>query len=51
MLVPAFLDGFTQLIDLRESNNILRFLTGLLGGLGLAILVKALKGMIMGYGL
>lgn len=51
MLVPAFLDGFTQLIDLRESNNILRFLTGLLGGLGLAILVKALKWMIMGYGL
>ena len=51
MLFPAFFDGLTQLIDLRESNNILRFFTGLLGGLGLAILVKAFKWMIISYGL
>ena len=50
MLIPPFFDGFTQLIDSRESNNILRFFTGLLGGLGLAILVKALKWMIMTNG-
>lgn len=50
MLVPAFLDGFTQLINLRQSSNLLRLFTGLIGGLGLAILVKAFKWMIMGYG-
>jgi uncharacterized membrane protein len=47
MLIPAFLDGFTQLIGLRLSNNGLRLLTGLIGGLGLAIIVKAIKWMII----
>ncbi|MBP2046531.1 putative membrane protein [Methanobacterium aggregans] len=49
MIIPTFTDGFTQLLGFRESNNILRFTTGLIGGLGLGILVKALKwGIIMG---
>lgn len=43
MVTPAFLDGITQLISIRQSKNSLRFITGLIGGLGLAILVKALK--------
>ena len=43
LLVPAILDGATQLFSLHESNNTLRFTTGLLGGLGLGILIKALK--------
>ncbi len=43
LLIPAFIDGFTQLYMGRESNNKLRFCTGLLGGLGLGILIKALK--------
>lgn len=47
MLIPAFLDGFTQLIGRRVSNNGLRFLTGLIGGVGLAIIVKAVKWMII----
>lgn len=47
MIVPAFLDGFTQLLGTRISNNKLRLLTGLLGGLGLAILVKAIKWVIL----
>ncbi|SCG85526.1 DUF2085 domain-containing protein [Methanobacterium congolense] len=47
MVLPTFTDGFTQLLGLRESNNTLRFTTGLLGGLGLGILVKALKWMII----
>ncbi|WP_209625347.1 DUF2085 domain-containing protein [Methanobacterium petrolearium] len=47
MTMPSLLDGFTQLIELRESNNILRLLTGLIGGVGLAILIKALKWMII----
>lgn len=49
MLIPTFLDGFTQLISLRESNNLLRLFTGLIGGVGLAILIKAIKWrLIMG---
>ena len=46
MLIPAFIDGFTQYLGSRESNNVLRFATGLIGGFGLAILLKALKWMI-----
>ncbi|WP_335339003.1 DUF2085 domain-containing protein [Methanobrevibacter olleyae] len=41
--MPAFVDGLTQLYGCRLSNNWLRFLTGLFGGLGLGILIKALK--------
>ena len=43
LLIPAAFDGLTQLFEYRESNNALRFLTGIFGGLGLGILVKALK--------
>ena len=43
MLIPSLLDGFTQLFSIRESNNLLRLLTGLMGGVGLAILFKAIK--------
>ena len=41
--MPAIIDGLTQLFEYRESNNLLRFITGILGGLGLGILIKALK--------
>ena len=47
MIIPTFLDGFTQLLGSRESNNMLRLLTGLIGGVGLAILIKAIKWKIM----
>ena len=47
MIIPTFLDGFTQLLGSRESNNILRLLTGLIGGVGLAILIKGIKWKIM----
>ncbi len=43
MVIPTFLDGFTQLLGIRKSNNALRFLSGVIGGVGLALLVKALK--------
>lgn len=43
LLIPAFVDGITQLYEYRLSNNKLRFLTGLIGGLGLGILIKAFK--------
>lgn len=35
LLIPTIVDGLTQLFEYRESNNPLRFITGLLGGLGL----------------
>jgi uncharacterized membrane protein len=47
MMIPTFIDGFTQLLGSRESNNTLRLLTGLVGGVGLAILVKAIKWFII----
>nr|WP_319372383.1 DUF2085 domain-containing protein [uncultured Methanobacterium sp.] len=47
MIVPAFLDGFTQVMGTRISNNKLRLLTGLLGGVGLAIFLKTIKWMIL----
>lgn len=50
MILPTFSDGFTQLICLRESYNLLRFSTGLMAGIGLAILIKALKYFIITSG-
>ncbi|MDD5959467.1 DUF2085 domain-containing protein [Methanobrevibacter wolinii] len=43
LLVPAGIDGFTQFLGWRESTNYLRLITGLLGGIGLAIIIKGLK--------
>ena len=40
LLVPAGIDGFTQFLGLRESNNNLRFATGFIGGIGLIIFMK-----------
>ena len=47
LLIPTAIDGISQLLNKRESNNKLRFLTGLLTGLGLAILAKAIKFAIL----
>ena len=43
LLIPTAIDGLSQFLEYRESNNTLRLITGLMGGLGLGILVKALK--------
>lgn len=40
LLIPAGIDGFTQLMGLRKSNNNLRFITGFIGGIGLIIFMK-----------
>ena len=37
-IVPLIIDGLSQLYEIRESNNILRFLTGSLFGLGLSMI-------------
>ncbi len=38
LAVPLLADGFTQLYNLRESNNYLRLTTGILFGLGVALI-------------
>lgn len=43
LLIPMMLDGLTQLFKYRESNNVLRLITGLMGGIGLGIIFKAIK--------
>ena len=43
LLFPTIIDGTTQFKGLRESNNYLRFFTGLIGGLGLGIIIKTIK--------
>lgn len=47
LLGPAFIDGLTQFLGYRESNNILRIITGLLGGLGLGMLIKTFKYLLL----
>jgi uncharacterized membrane protein len=47
MTIPMALDGITQFLSLRESNNRLRFFTGLIGGIGFGILVKTLKWVLL----
>ena len=32
LILPLVIDGFTQFLHLRESNNWLRFITGVLAG-------------------
>ncbi len=48
MTLPTFLDGSTQLFGFRKSNNVLRFFSGVMAGVGLAILIKAIKWAIIG---
>lgn len=43
LLIPSAIDGLSQFGGNRESNNVLRLITGLMGGLGLGIIIKALK--------
>lgn len=49
LIVPSFLDGITQFYNLQESNNIRRLITGLGGGLGLGIILKAIKWVLFIY--
>lgn len=43
MVLPTFIDGLTQYFCLRESNNTLRFFSGLIGGIGLGIVITNLR--------
>lgn len=41
--LPYIIDGLTQYLGLRESNNILRFITGFIGAFGLIIMARIFK--------
>ena len=46
LLIPTVIDGLTQFFGIQESNNVRRFITGILSGLGLDIILKAVKWFI-----
>lgn len=51
LLLPTLIDGFTQAYCHRESNNILRLLTGIMFGVGMsslgAILAEFISSLII----
>ena len=54
MFVPAFIDGTTQFMGWRMSNNTLRFLTGFMAGFGVGIISKEIDlfiGFVSSWGL
>lgn len=46
LLIPTAIDGTTQLFEMRESNNTLRFITGILGGIGLIMVYEIILDFI-----
>jgi len=46
LIIPMIIDGVTQLLNLRESTNNIRFITGLFAGAGLVILGKTISFII-----
>lgn len=49
MILPTYIDGWSQLILKRESTNWLRFSTGLLAGVGLMSLAAIIGDYIATY--
>ncbi|WP_323736016.1 DUF2085 domain-containing protein [Methanosphaera sp. ISO3-F5] len=45
--LPYIIDGTTQYMGLRESNNYLRLITGIIGAIGLVITARIFKIIIM----
>ena len=43
LLIPTGIDGITQFFEFRESNNILRFITGFVGAIGLILMARIFK--------
>lgn len=50
MMVPTYLDGFTQAYCNRQSNNYLRLVTGIVAGIGeMSIISKLIKILILNF--
>ncbi|MEW6009680.1 MAG: DUF2085 domain-containing protein [Euryarchaeota archaeon] len=46
LIIPTLGDGITQYFTLRESNNRLRFITGIIGGVGLGIIITSIRFLV-----
>jgi uncharacterized membrane protein len=42
LLLPIIFDGLTQMLGIRMSSNTIRIITGVLGGIGLALVLKSI---------
>ena len=49
LVAPVLVDGFTQLARRRESTNLLRLATGVIGGLGIALCAQILRFFLLGF--
>jgi len=48
LILPVALDGVTQLYGLRNSNNYLRFLSGILAGLAVSLGARLVRWILLG---
>ncbi|MBK8550079.1 MAG: DUF2085 domain-containing protein [Ignavibacteria bacterium] len=48
LIIPTFIDGLTQAYCKRESNNILRLITGIMSGVG-QMSICSIIGKSLGY--
>ena len=46
LILPLIIDGFSQALKYRESNNVIRLITGFLFGLGLQFFLSTLFAVI-----
>ncbi|MDN4492741.1 DUF2085 domain-containing protein [Ureibacillus aquaedulcis] len=49
MVIPLLMDGFTQRWKWRTSNNFIRFVTGLLFGIGQSLLISTIVWQIVNW--
>jgi len=49
MAIPLVIDGITQRLKWRKSNNLLRFITGLMFGVGQSLLISTVVWHMVGW--
>lgn len=48
IMIPTLIDGYTQSIGLRKSNNFLRFFSSLIGGVGMVLFIIIIFKLFIG---
>ena len=46
LMIPLIIDGFSQALNYRDSNNVIRFITGFFFGIGLQFFLATLFALI-----